>query len=120
MKKCMIGLVLIVLGASVVHAQDNATKNNKWQFEITPYFLAAAMNGKVGVGPVETDIDMSFEDIWDNLDLGLMGAFEARKGAQIGVLILPTTQPETVEQYAVRVVNKMTNPLARKQENYTA
>ena len=30
-------------------------------------------------------------------------AFEARKGSQIAVLIVPTTQPETVEQYAVRV-----------------
>ena len=29
--------------------------------------------------------------------------FEAQKGAQVGVLILPTTKPETIEQYAVRV-----------------
>src|SRR3954467_14722440 len=28
---------------------------------------------------------------------------EQRKGAQIAVLMLPTTQPETIEQYAVRV-----------------
>jgi uncharacterized protein len=32
-----------------------------------------------------------------------LAAFEARKGAQIGVLILPTTKPDTIEQYAVRV-----------------
>src|ERR1700693_2244351 len=32
-----------------------------------------------------------------------LAAFEARKGSQIAVLIVPTTQPETVEQYAVRV-----------------
>lgn len=30
-------------------------------------------------------------------------AFENRKGSQIAVLIVPTTQPETVEQYAIRV-----------------
>lgn len=30
-------------------------------------------------------------------------AFEARKGSQIAVLIVPTTAPETVEQYALRV-----------------
>jgi uncharacterized protein len=29
--------------------------------------------------------------------------FEARKGSQIAVLLVPTTQPETVEQYAIRV-----------------
>lgn len=29
--------------------------------------------------------------------------FEAKKGAQVAVLMVPTTEPETVEQYAVRV-----------------
>lgn len=31
-------------------------------------------------------------------------AFEARKGSQLAVLIVPTTAPETIEQYALRVV----------------
>ncbi len=31
-------------------------------------------------------------------------AFEGEKGAQIAVLIVPTVKPETVEQYALRVV----------------
>ena len=30
--------------------------------------------------------------------------FEAEKGAQISLLIVPTTNPETIEQYAIRVV----------------
>ena len=33
-------------------------------------------------------------------------AFEARKGSQIAVLIVPTTQPETVEQYGIRVADR--------------
>src|SRR3954467_3102396 len=32
-----------------------------------------------------------------------LAEFETRKGAQIAVLLVPTTQPETIEQYAVRV-----------------
>ena len=32
-----------------------------------------------------------------------LAEFEARKGAQVAVLMVPSTQPETVEQYAVRV-----------------
>ncbi len=32
-----------------------------------------------------------------------LAEFEARKGSQIAVLMVPTTQPETIEQYAVRV-----------------
>jgi uncharacterized protein len=30
-------------------------------------------------------------------------AFETKKGSQIAVLIVPTTQPETIEQYGIRV-----------------
>ena len=32
--------------------------------------------------------------------------FEARKGSQLAVLIVPTTAPETIEQYAVRVAER--------------
>ena len=32
-----------------------------------------------------------------------LAAFEARKGSQVAVLIVPTTHPETIEQYAIRV-----------------
>ena len=32
-------------------------------------------------------------------------AFEASKGSQIAVLIVPTTQPETIEQYGIRVAD---------------
>lgn len=33
-------------------------------------------------------------------------AFETRKGSQVAVLLVPTTQPETVEQYATRVFDQ--------------
>jgi opacity protein-like surface antigen len=75
--------VCLLTGLATVpaaQAQESAETANKWQFEITPYFLAAAMNGTNGVGGVSVDIDMGFDDIWNNLDAGLMGMFEARKG----------------------------------------
>ena len=34
---------------------------------------------------------------------GTLQAFEARKGSQLAVLIVPTTSPETIEQYSIRV-----------------
>ena len=34
-----------------------------------------------------------------------LAAFEARKGAQIAVLLVSTTAPEAIEQYAIRVVD---------------
>jgi uncharacterized protein len=33
-------------------------------------------------------------------------AFEAQKGSQVAVLIVPTTQPETIEQYGIRVAEQ--------------
>ncbi len=33
-------------------------------------------------------------------------AFEARKGTQIAVLMVPTTEPETIEQYSLRVAEQ--------------
>jgi uncharacterized protein len=35
-----------------------------------------------------------------------LAEFEANKGAQLAVLIVPTTQPETIEQYGIRVAEK--------------
>jgi uncharacterized protein len=32
-----------------------------------------------------------------------LAAFEQRKGSQVAVLVVPTTAPETIEQYAIRV-----------------
>ncbi len=50
-------------------------------------------------------------DLTSTLDAGqkqtleqTLAAFEARKGAQIAVLVVPTTQPEAIEQYSIRVV----------------
>jgi uncharacterized protein len=33
-------------------------------------------------------------------------AFETRKGSQIAILLVPTTQPETIEQYSIRVAEQ--------------
>lgn len=35
-----------------------------------------------------------------------LAAFESTKGSQIAVLIVPTTQPEAIEQYSIRVVEQ--------------
>ena len=35
-----------------------------------------------------------------------LAAFEARKGSQLAVLIVPTTRPEEIEPYSIRVVDK--------------
>ena len=35
-----------------------------------------------------------------------LASFESRKGSQVAVLMVPTTQPEAIEQYSIRVVEQ--------------
>lgn len=53
-------------------------------------------------GPVTDLTNTLTADQTATLDQQLR-AFEAKKGSQIAVLILPTTQPESIEQYGIRV-----------------
>jgi hypothetical protein len=52
-------------------------------YELTPYLLAAGMDGTVGVQDHTTDVDAPFSDIWDSLDAGFMAQFTAQKGSWI-------------------------------------
>src|SRR5262249_10653288 len=44
-----------------------------------------------------------------------LAAFEAGKAAQLAVLVVPTTRPEEIEQYSIRVVDQW--KLGRKEVN---
>jgi len=58
-----------------------AQSAGEWQFEVTPYLWGAGMKGDVQAGNLpRTHVDMGFADILENLDFGIMGALEARKG----------------------------------------
>ena len=72
----------LLLGAGVpAGAQTAAGQSGRWQYELTPYLWASGMKGDVQAGALpRTSVDMSFSDILDVFDFGLMGAFEARNG----------------------------------------
>jgi hypothetical protein len=84
---CIQAALISVLGSAVA-AQDAAqqTETDGWQFSFIPYVWAAAFQGRIGVGPAVTHVDLSFGDIIDHADFALMGVFEARKERWIGLL----------------------------------
>jgi hypothetical protein len=58
-----------------------ATEDDSWRFAFEPMFWAAGLSGSTSFGDrAEADIDASFGDILENLDMALMGRFELRKG----------------------------------------
>ena len=67
----MLALSGLLAPATVVAADDD------WQFDATLYLWGAGIDGTTRTGG---DIDISFGDLWDNLDMAFMGALEARKG----------------------------------------
>lgn len=73
-----------LLGTHAAYAQQDT--NDTWHYELTPYLWATRMSGDVKTAALpNTHVDMKFGDILENLDMGFMGSFEARK-SQWGLL----------------------------------
>ncbi len=68
-----------------------------WAFAALADVAVPPLTGRV----VDKTATLSSSDV-ASLDQTLKD-FEARKGSQVAVLIVPTTQPETIEQYSLRV-----------------
>ncbi len=80
-----------------------------WWLALALLAPAGAAQTLVAVPPLQalvTDLTGTLDaDQRARLEQRLRG-FEARKGTQIAVLIVPTTRPEAIEQYAMRVVEQ--------------
>lgn len=73
--------ILALVGLGLTLSQPGAAAEaDGWQYEATPYLLAAGLDGTVGVKGFTTDVDASFGDILENLEGGFMGLFTAAKG----------------------------------------
>lgn len=68
----------LVGGVPAVHAQTGADES--WQFELSPYLWLAGTDGTTRVGSISSESSADFTDLINKVDLGAMGAFEARKG----------------------------------------
>jgi uncharacterized protein len=70
-------------------------------------FSALTAVAQVAVPPLKarvTDLTNTLNDQQRAALEQKLAAFEARKGSQIAVLLVATTQPEAIEQYSIRVV----------------
>ena len=81
-KKMTMVVTVFAIGliCSLVYGQEEITGNDKWQFEVTPYFWAAELKGDATLRGRTGPVDVSFSDLLDNLDIAFMGRAEAWKG----------------------------------------
>jgi hypothetical protein len=66
---------ILTFGSSLAQAQESDADNG-WQFAIAPYIWGTDVGGKTQSG---LPIDVSVNDLFDNLEGVFMAAFEARK-----------------------------------------
>jgi uncharacterized protein len=78
-----------------------------WLWLLLASFLLGTAQAEVAIPPLKQRVT----DLTSTLDISQiqtleakLAAFEKAKGSQIAVLVLPTTQPEVIEQFAIRVV----------------
>ncbi len=83
MRKSLVvtGLVMLI-GAQPVAAQEVRVQveDDRWSVELSVFVLGSGMDGTIGIAGREADIDVSFEDILENLELGGMGSVRATRG----------------------------------------
>lgn len=59
--------------------------DDKWHFQVSPYFWLAGIHGTAGVGNRTTDVQEKFSDIFHSLKFAIMGTLEARKGKVVSL-----------------------------------
>src|SRR5262245_44319509 len=57
----------------------DAPKKDEWQFILAPYLWGTSIDGTLEADGISTDVDVSFSDIVDDLDIGALANFEARR-----------------------------------------
>jgi len=75
-------------------------------FSVLGILFSVQAEALVAVPPLKsrvTDLTGTLNDQQRSALEQTLAEFEGRKGAQIAVLLVPTTQPEAIEQFAVRV-----------------
>ncbi len=80
-----------------------------WLLALASLVPGFAADGLVPVPPLQARLTDLTGTLTAEQQAGLeqsLRAFEARKGSQIAVLIVVTTKPEEIEQYALRVVEQ--------------
>jgi hypothetical protein len=82
-----LALTAVLLGGGLAPASaqgsggaPDAAPPDAWEFSIQPYLWGAGIDGTLTTERLEVDVDVSFSDIFEALDVGVLGTFEARRG----------------------------------------
>jgi uncharacterized protein len=78
------------------------------RFVLLALLLCGTAQAEVAIPPLQqrvTDLTATLDAAQTQALEARLAEFESDKGAQLAVLIVPSTQPETIEQFSIRVVD---------------
>lgn len=73
-------LLIAGFAATAGRAEETNAASDDWQVQVAPYIFGASMKGDTAVKGRPANVDLSFSDILDHMDIGWMGMVAARKG----------------------------------------
>ena len=76
----------MALAFSVAMQPAYAQSESSWSNQGLIYLLGPTLDGTSGIGPIDTDVDMSAGDVFDNLDSAFLGMYRG-EGERWGVMI---------------------------------
>ena len=80
MSALLISTLLWVQTASAQWSQGYEDNSDQWRSQLSGYLWALSMDGTAGIMGMETDIDISFSDLLEDLDFAMSLRFESHKG----------------------------------------
>jgi len=77
-RQVRMGLVATLLLGGVIGKAGAQETSSGWKWIVQPYFMLSHMNGTLGVGPVDAEVDVGPDEIFSHLQFGFMLNVEAR------------------------------------------
>jgi len=81
--KLLLPVLILLSGPTGVAAAQDFDADPDWK--ISAYLWTTSLDGNLGIGPIEADIDLSFSDLLSSLDIG--GALAARRDWGANMLV---------------------------------
>ncbi len=72
-------ILILAFGASSAYAQRKMQESDRWVFSLAAYLWAADLKGDMTVGGITAPIDISFDELFGQLEFAAELHFEARK-----------------------------------------
>lgn len=82
-KSDWVATIAFALLAWSARAPGQALSDNRWHYSATPYVWLVGLDGGVGVGRLDTDVDLRPSDVLKHLQFGFMVAGQARRNAYL-------------------------------------